>query len=183
MAKGHKRHGVPRDSKGRIERRYYDGNDMTAREARSVAIQARVRVFGISPELASIDAQVNAGSVIGRMRLQGSLTADQWDALDWWLRQRDAYLRAILAKREGSSGAGPGNGGEDTDGYAEWCEDKIKLWDEIRDVIQDMANETRAQLFAALDYIAVKDIYLPHLEGPLRYAANAIHRRFLQGRR
>jgi hypothetical protein len=190
-----------RDKLGRIVK----DTAMTEREAVMVGTAARIRVHGVNPEYATgtYENGVNASTVIGRMRIKGieqeiqdakrshvslmaangTLKREQFDALMWWNDRRLEYHSALLLKKEGSSGAGPGNNGEDSDSYADWCRDKVKLWDQIRDVIQEAANETRGQLFAALDYMVVRDEYHAHFEGPLRYAANAIHRRFLQGRR
>lgn len=194
---------APRDKRGRIKAGWT--NAMTEREAVSVAVEARTRVHGVSPEYAAktYENGVNASTVIGRMRIKGmeqeiqaskrphvnimaengTLKREQFDALMWWNDRRLEYYSALLLKKEGSSGIGPGNNGEDSENYAKWCQEKIQEWDKIRDVIQDAAIETRGQLFAALDYMVVRDEYHAHLEGPLRYAANAIHRRFLQGRR
>ncbi len=81
--------------------RYASGDRMKAErqdEARRVALEARMRVFGISSELASCDAM---GSPLGRLLHWNIITQAQGDAgYDFALTMRD-YLATAGGQRPG----------------------------------------------------------------------------------
>lgn len=186
MARGRPRkQGIPRDPDGKPSRRYTA--EMTEREARSVMIAARVRMYGVTEHQAGLNeiGMPNAGNLYGRMRLQGTLSADQWSAAEWYVNKRNAWLRAIQAKGEASGGDGQGTNRGDTDSYVDWVRETIDTWKQVIDCVQDISIETRSPVKAALDMFLKPDggVYLPHLEGTFKVGLNAIYRRFLQGRR
>ena len=180
--KGQKRMQGHREPNGRLSRRRVhvrEREEMTQREAQSVAIAARMRHTGLPEEVVSLNhaGRPNAGTVHGIMCLRGDISRAQWDAAEWWIGKRIAVLRAIEppAQRTGEAGGGT----FDEDRYAEWCRSARETWAAVLDCIQEASTETRSPLMAALDVILWRGEYAGHLVGDLRIALNAIHRRFL----
>lgn len=175
-----------REPNGRLSRRVVhvrEREDMTTREAQSVVIAARMRHTGLSEEAVSINhaGRPNAGTVHGIMYLRGELSRLQFEAAEWYIGKRAAWLRAVDAPGQHT---GPSSRGEfDPDRHAEFCAQAIKAWQTVLDCIQDASTETRAPLASALDVILVRQQHMDHMVGDLRIALNAIHRRFLQGLR
>lgn len=175
-----------REPNGRLSRRVLhtkEREEMTQREAQSVAIAARMRHTGLPEEVVSLNVagRPNAGTLHGIMCLRGDISREQWDAAEWWIGKRAANLRAINAPGQET---GPGPGGEfDPDRHQAFCDLARKEWAAITDCIQTASTEARAPLAAALDVFLVRGIYLPHMVGDLRLALNAITRRFLAQQR
>jgi len=166
-----------REPNGRLSRRVVyarEREDMNEREARSVAIAARMRVFGLT------EAQAKAqegGTVIGRMRHSRELTADQVEAAFSYLEARNAYHRAIGAVSDTGRAPLPETKGEGT--YEEFCEGAIKRWNAITEALSCVMVELRSPSpVSALDNFVVRDVYVAHLVGDLRVALNALDRHF-----
>jgi len=175
-----------REPNGRLSRRIvhmHAREEMTQREAQSVAIAARMRHTGLPEAVVSLNhaGRPNAGTVHGIMCLRGDLSRNQWDAAEWWIGKRAANLRAINAPGQ-ETGAGPG-GEFDPDRHAEFCRLARETWASVCDCVQAASTEARAPLAAALDMFLVRGHHLEHMTGDLRLALNAIHRRFLAGQR
>lgn len=177
-----------REPNGRLSRRAADRKDrdaMSADEAKSVVIEARVR-HGIPREYADLQdaGRPNAGTIHGMMRLRGmqgdrtdGLTDDQFAAAEWFLGKRLAYLRAIGAPgrpHEPSEASGTG-GVSIAEANAEWAR--------VMRVLQDVTTEHRAPVIAAFDAILVRQSFVASRVGDLRLGLNAIHRTFLAGQR
>lgn len=160
---------------------------MSAEEAKSVVIEARVR-HGIPREYADLaDAgRPNAGTIHGRMRLAGiqgdreqGINADQFAAAEWYIGRHMAYLRLIGAPgrphepMEGSGMAGQGV----------TIPDAIAEWNKVLRVLQDISTEQRAPVIAAMDTILIRQAFVHTMVGDLRLGLNAIHRAFLAGQR
>jgi len=178
--------GIARERNGRSSRRkvhVQQREAMSAKEAQSVAVEARMRIFGLSEEQASrnVAGRPNAGTLHGRMCLAGEISRAQWDAAEWWIGKRTAWLRAIETpeQRTGETGGGTLDEGR----HAEWCAKARSTWTAVLDCVQQASTETRSPLASALDVILWRGEHLPHLVGDLRIALNAIHRRFLSGGR
>ena len=149
---------------------------MTQREAQSVAIAARMRHTGLPEEVVSLNhaGRPNAGTVHGIMQLRGDISREQWDAAEWFIGKRAAWLRAIESPNQ-ETGASAG-GDFDPDRHAEFCRIARAEWAIINDCIQAASTETRSPLMAALDVFLVRNHHAAHMAGDLRIALNVIHR-------
>jgi hypothetical protein len=143
-------------------------------DARETAIEARVRLFGISREEA---VRQEAGTAIGRALNNRDITRDQYDACMEWAVRLDSYERAIGVRRVRSASDYGGVGGFDgSDGdapaYVESCQRARRRYGEIRKWIMDADP---LGLFALETWVKEdKEAYA--LIGALRVAANAINR-------
>ena len=175
-----------REPNGRLSRRAADVRDRdyrNAQEAMSVAVAARARHTGLPEDVVSrnVAGQPNAGTVHGVMTLRHEMTREQWEAAEWYIGTRSAWLRSIQA-RDTSPGQYP-SGEPDEAAYARWCRSIAETWDAVQDCLRDCAVEARSPVQAALDVMLLRNQHMPHMVGDLRLALNAIHRRFLGGRR
>lgn len=175
-----------REPNGRLSRKHVhvqEREEMTAKEAQSVVVQARMRLFGLSEEAAArnVAGRPNAGTLHGIMCLRGDISRAQWDAAEWWIGKRAAYLRSIQA-RDQRTGGDP-SGSFDEQAHEQWCAAIASTWDAALDCIQQASTEARSPLAAALDVFLFRDEYVAHMVGDLRLALNAIHRRFLSAER
>ena len=170
-----------REPSGRLSRRIQHvkaRTDMTEAEAKSVGIAARIR-HGIPAHLADLSdaGRPNVGTLHGKMHLMGELDRDQWQAAEWYRGARQRWLRAIQAPErviEASEGAGG-------DGVS--FREAKEAWDEIVDCLLEASTQTRAPVIAAFDVLLVREQMVDHMVGDLRVGLNAIHRRFLAGKR
>lgn len=169
---------------------------MTAKEAMATALDARQRHTGLPRDLVELNeaGKPNAGNVHGMMRLRGiqaeraraplqpgMLSADQWQAAEWYLGKRIAYLRAIDAP--GQAVDAPATIAEhDPERQAEWCRKMIAEWASIVACLQEASTLHRSPIVAAFDQMLVRNVYLEHLDGGLRIGLNALHREFLDRR-
>lgn len=180
---GPKRKAGPREPNGRASRKKQDVNQRTEEtemETMSTAVCARQRLYGMTREEALRNqlqvGRPNAGSLIGRMALQGVLTFEQWAAGVKWQETRANYHKAIQARGE-ASGGGTRRGGEDSDAYVAWCKAAIEKHDEMQDRLQDVSNHTRsANIPAAMHLTISREEEYDHLLGDLRTALNALVR-------
>ena len=180
---GRPRKAGPREPNGRLSRKvsHAHARDLAnAKDAQSVVVMARMRIHGLSEADASRNeaGRPNAGTLHGVMCLRGEITRDQWDAAEWYIGKRVAWLRAIEAAEQHTGTTG---GGEVDEGrYADWCAKARETWAIVQSCIQQAMVDQRAPLAAALDVILNRETHVPELVGDLRLALNAIHRRFLQ---
>lgn len=183
-----KRRQGKREPNGRLSRRKVEvvnRQEMTEQEARSVAIAARMRRTGLGEELVAINeaGRPNAGTVHGVLALTGAITLDQYEAGEWYLAKRDAYLKAILAKGTAIEPPSPSYKVDDTGGYLAWCKATRETWAAVLDIVQEASTASRSPIASALDVILCRQQEVHHLLGDLRIGLNAIHRAFLAGRR
>ena len=175
-----------REPNGRLSRRAADVRDRdyrNAKDAMSVVVAARARHTGLPEDVVSrnVAGQPNAGTVHGVMTLRGDLSREQWDAAEWYIGTRAAWLRSIQA-RDASAGQFPA-GEPDEGAYERWCRSIAATWETVQDCLRDCAVEARSPIQAALDVMLIRQHHLDHMVGDLRLALNAIHRRFLAARK
>jgi hypothetical protein len=151
-----------------------DGKAVRQEDARETAIEARVRLFGISREQA---LRQEGGTAIGRAYDNKDISRDQYEACMEWLVRLDAYEWAILVQRHRSASDFGGIRGHDgSDGtderYVETCNRARSRYGEIRRWIM----EADALGLMALETWVKEDKEAMTLLGSLRVAANAINR-------
>jgi hypothetical protein len=156
-------------------------------------MEARHRLYGIAyPSSDRTRPHVldqRAGSVVGRLALQGEISAAQLDAATKYAEDVDAYHRAISAPRP--LGAVEINGiiarGVDNADRAEFCRRAIRRFcgddgrsgvlGAIRECQGSIANRGQ-NLTAALDYFVLRDEFHPQMLPWLRTALNCLARHY-----
>lgn len=182
-----RRKGI-REPNGRLSRRkvhVQEREEMTEAEAKSVVLAARRR-HGAKEEYLDLNdaGRPNWGTVHGRMYLEDpdTFTRDHWQAAEWYIGKRIAWLRSIKAPCD-EVPPHFATGQTDEDAYADWCKATGEMWSEIMDCLQEASTMNRSPVIAAFDVILIRSQYVEHMVGDLRVGLNAIHRRFLAGRR
>ena len=143
-------------------------------------IEARHRLHEIP---LSLVRDQKAGSVVGRMALaggEGGLSNAQYEAAQQFLRDHAAFSAAIDAPRglgavdlNAVRGRSPGADDVERDHRAR------AKWKAVQEAVQQCADQHRgANLFAALDYLVIRDEYHAHMVGDLRIALNALKRHY-----
>lgn len=178
---------VVREPNGRRSRRKMYVEQLTAAqvfENQRVVLEARARHTGLPAYKVALNeaGKPNAGTVHGIMCLRGDLSREQWDAAEWYIGKRQAWLRAIASPGQ-AVGALSGGGEFDEARHADWCAHARATWESVMACIQQASTETRSPIAAALDVFLVRDHHVEHMVGDLRVGLNAIHRRFLAGQR
>lgn len=169
--------GVKRTKSGRISRAKGAYNE------HAEAIALRQRMFGLSEQ----DARdQKAATYVGRLCLAGNknttdgITQAQYEAALEYLRAYEAFQRAVKSPDGLRTGSGGGDQPE-SEGYAEWCRKAIAKFEAVKAAImaEQCLHENRgANMFAAVDYLLVRDQEFPHMIGDLRLALNAIGHHF-----
>lgn len=165
-----------REPNGRLSRRAEATSERRANTERDVmrpAIEARMRVFGIS----EADARrQEGGTVIGRMLQRGDITTDQHRAAERYAEVCNANSRALGATPVTGHPPREGNGEGD---YAEFCANSRRAYETMMAVIQVACHEQRSQnIIAAMDIFIIRDIHGGHMVGDLRLGLNCLHRHF-----
>ena len=167
------REDVARTESGRISRA---ANSNTSDAADKQARDVRMRQHGLTKAETMLP---EGGTVIGRMKLKGDLSADQYDALMSYQMTRERYMIAIRAP-DSLKTTGGGNVmavvADDADALA------IAAWDRVRKVVQDAQNYERRNLWAALQFFIVNDEYHDHMVSDLRTVANVLFRYYALAR-
>lgn len=170
-----------REPNGRLSRRNEDRQARQNEGERSImqtAIEARVRLFGLSEAAARLP---ESATTIGRMHLRKQISQDQLYAAHWYIEKRNAYHRAVGAVPDTGRMAGP-EGNQVGSDYEAFCKATRELWHEITEAISELMQEQRSpNPAAALDIFLVKDVHVQELVGDLRMALNCIHRKFMSG--
>lgn len=190
--------GVVREPNGKPSRRVIhvgEKREMSERQAKAVAIAARVKHTGLPEHLAGLNhaGMPNGASVHGIMRLLGEqaeklaqqrqracvlgagmLSAGQWSAAEWYFGTRAAYLRAIDAPGRKTTERGDGFAMFDPEAQAEWARETIALWKSITACLQAAASAGRRPVLAAFEVMLLRNQPMPHLEDDLRLGLNAL---------
>ena len=174
MAKGRKRNiNVKRTPSGRASR-------AGAVPANMEAILLRMKMFGLSEK----DARdQKAATFIGRMNLtdkKALISIAQYDAAIAYLQLGDRYMRAISAP-DASKQSGGATAGMSSDDHAAWCQNAKAKYDAAQAAVmleQGLHENRGANMFAALDYIVVRDEQHWHMVGDCRLALNALAHHF-----
>jgi hypothetical protein len=179
MTKGRKRAvGVKRTASGRRSRA------AAAYEENADPIQTRMRLFGLS----EADARdQKAATFVGRLQLTRVISTVQYDAAVEYLSIIHAARRAIAAPDGLRDSGGTAGDRGDTPEYSAWC-DRAKAARNAADAAvmreQCLLRNRGTNLFAALDYVVLRDEVAWHLVGDARLALNALaHHLGLIGKR
>jgi hypothetical protein len=142
-------------------------------------IETRMRIFGLSEQ----DARdQKAATYIGRLCLMGrkgttdGITEAQYEAATEYLAAYLNFQKAVKSPNAFRSGSGGGDQGESAD-YEIRCRrwvDKFEAMQMAVRVEQGFHENRGANMFAAIDYLLLRDEMHPHLIGDLRLALNAI---------
>lgn len=178
---GRKRKAGKREPNGKLSRRKDERQARRSIDEQAnmaVGKEARVRVHGVPAEHAGTDL---AGTVCGRLVLQGSISPDHHEAAKAFAATYARYQRAIGSPRQPKAveiGAATG-GGSETDMTPEQCDKARRQWeDAVRALQEANAQHRSATIFAACDYLVLRDEYHPHLFGDLRLGLNALARHY-----
>jgi hypothetical protein len=156
---------VARNDDGRISRAIEPG------EAPDVlGKQTRVKMFGVKIEEA---ADKEAGTVIGRLKLSEEITEHQHNALEQYGKLSERYFSSILAP-DSLRSKGGGSAMRIPDDSVD-IETRRK-WDGTMKAINEAQKYHTGNLYAALQFIVVRDQFYEHMVGDARIAANALVR-------
>lgn len=165
--------------KKNVDRREPNGRASRSRDPRITALEARMKIFGITREQAM---DQKAATNLGRLAMMGradGLSQDQYEAALRYLDLRNDYSKSILSPGAhfDSNGAVDSS---DPDAYADWCNRVKTSYENAREAIQEAQNEHRTEnLWAALQYVIVEDQMMQHLLGSARLVCNVLHRHFM----
>lgn len=166
-----RKEGAVRTTSGRISRA------ASAYQENIEPILTRMRQFGLSEK----DARdQKASTFVGRLQLTRVLSQPQYDAALEFFQLHDRYKRAISAP-DGLKVSGGAGGGDETESHAAWCRSMIVQFDRAYAAVRDEQNlhENRgANLYAALDYVVLRDQQMWHMVGDCRLALNALAHHF-----
>lgn len=161
---------VARTDGGRISRAA--NNDEPS--AFSVAQETRMRLYSISKEDAG---QPEANSVIGRLKLSGEVSSDQYEALDRFILSHQTYMKAIQAP-DSLKVPGVGSSATTEEADQEWRLKVEKKYKAARKAIRDAQNHCNGNLYAAVDYLGFRDEFHAHMIGDIRLVGNVLIRHY-----
>lgn len=159
---------------GEVTRRVLDGLDAEQRDALSVGLEARQRVFGVS-EKDTRDQM--AGSFVGRLCQGRGISRAQYEAAVTWLEDVTNYSHVQRSPIEPNAiDLNATRGGVDNYENIARTERVKSRYKGASDAVQDMQNQVRGMgnLFGALDACVKRDLECWHLVGDLRLALNAL---------
>jgi hypothetical protein len=184
MGKGRKRKPGKREPNGKLSRRKDEKQARrTIDEQANMAVgkEARVRVHGEDQGVTADNAGTElAGSVCGRLLLQGSISSEHMDAAKAFQETYAAYQRVMDSPRPPKAvEIGGATGGSLREITPEQANRAKERWAEACLCLARTNQEHRtATIYAACDYIVLRDQYLPHLFGDLRLGLNALARHY-----
>jgi hypothetical protein len=185
MPRGRKAKTGKREASGRLSRkavdvaaRLNDAHDKEERDMLSVGLEARVRVHGIEP--AETRNQM-AGSFIGRLCLQRTISRAQYDAAMEFLDANDQYQWAMGSPRSpGAVNLNAIRGAAASKENIPAARQATNRYELALKAVTEKQIELRgtANLYAALQYLVIEDKPLEHMVGDLRTALNALAKHY-----
>jgi hypothetical protein len=139
-------------------------------DPRRVVLEARQRVLGVSPEDA---AQPEAGTVLGRLKLAGTIRESEYEAGKRYLELYQAYLKALRAPT-GLVVAGKSTSEPDvTEDYVEWATRAVAHYEVMKSALEDqVATYGRIVVEGAcIDNIPVPNVNMLTLRIALEFLA------------
>lgn len=178
---GRKRKAGKREPSGKLSRRVGDKQarrTIDEQAAMQVGKEARQRVLGVS---AADSGTELAGTICGRLLLQGSISREHMDAALAFQQTYAQFQRAMDSPRQPKAvQIGAATGGEAHDMSPAQAKVAIANWKNAKDVLHNVDIEARGTClaYAACDYIVLQDRFLPHMFGDLRLGLNALARHY-----
>lgn len=178
---GRKRKAGKREPNGKLSRRTGDKQarrTIDEQAAMTVAKEARQRVHGVSAEDSGTEL---AGTICGRLLLQGSISREHMDAAVAFQQTYAQYQRAVDSPRPPKAvQIGAASGGQVREVSPEQAAIAIANWRNAKAVLVNVDIEGRGTSLAnaACDYIVLQERFLPHLFGDLRLGLNALARHY-----
>lgn len=156
---------VARNDNGRISQAREPGEapDLLAR-------RKRVELFGINLEDAGMQVH---GTVIGRLFKSKEITEPQHNALQRYGEVANRYFSSILAP-DSLRSKGGGSVMRIPDDSVDI--ETRKKWDGAMKAINEAQKYEHGNLYAALQFIVIRDEFHEHMLGDARIAANALVR-------
>ena len=179
--------GVERRPNGRIIRRDDPPN--------KIALEARARMLQIPVEAAN---NPEAGTWLGVLHLnyrqwvksgnpdlpqpEMSLPYEAFEALVYTQEAYNDYLKAIGAK---GAYYEPITGSGDEEAHVRWTIRAKEKWKGITDAIREAQNTVyrASNLWAALDYVVLREMAMPHMIHDVKCLGNCLARYFERGRK
>lgn len=179
--------GVEREPSGRISRKHEAPNKL--------ALEARARRLQISIEAAKSQ---EAGTWLGVLHLtyrqwvksgnpdlpqpEMSLPTEAYEALVFTQEAHNDYLKAIGAK---GAYYEPITGSGDEEAHVRWTIRAKEKWKGITDAIHEAQNTVyrTSNLWAALDYVVLREMAMPHMIHDVKCLGNCLARHFEKGRK
>lgn len=182
-----KQAAIAREQNGRASRKPADVTkrlngelDAEQREALRIGVEGRHRLFGLDP---SQLRDTDAGTFVGRLRLAGDITLQQGEAA---IRYAEAFHEMQITMG-GPKPSGAINlnathgmpGAENVDRSVR----AMESWRSACAAVQAKQNQMggTSNLYAALDYIVIRDVECPHMLGWLRIALDVLAAHFQIG--
>lgn len=133
-----------------------------------------MRLFGLTMEDAG---QPEANTVIGRLKLSGEISGDQYEALNRFVKSHETYMKAINAPDSLKvPGAGSSAGDEEAD--TEWRLSVERRYKEARKAIREAQNYSNRNFYAAIDYLGFRNEFHAHMIGDIRLVGNVLVRHY-----
>tara|TARA_R110000868_G_scaffold40237_2_gene139068 strand:- start:104 stop:682 length:579 start_codon:yes stop_codon:yes gene_type:complete len=143
-------------------------------DALSTVVEARVRLYGMTPEVAKSQ---EAGSLVGRLLLARELRADQAEAARRYYKANIRHQISIGATPDATEPAERSGGSDPDKAFEAFCATAKAEWSRIEAVKGRVMQEQRSLApSAALDVIVVRGEHVESLVGPLRVMLNALGR-------
>jgi hypothetical protein len=153
---------VNRNASGRITNKPGEAPDKLGKDT-------RVRLFNVAPE---DSAQPEAGSVIGRMKLTGEISADQYEAFIRYNMTIERYRSAMMSPDSlKTRRGGVMNIPDDESDIA-----AVAAWTSLKNAITAEQRFHRGNLMAPLNFIVSRNEEHPHMVGDLRVVGNVLSR-------
>lgn len=165
--------GQIREPNGRVSR--------AKKQKEKLALTMRAKHYGLTLEQA---ADPKAATHLGRLCLQGKekgLSQEQYDAAIRFLNLKNEYQKSLLSPGAFYEQAGTISTHGDLVEYEAWVERVKKRYQAALKALQEAQfDNAKENIFAALQYVIIKDQNLPHLLGAARLTLNALDRHFSQ---
>lgn len=153
---------VNRNASGRITNKPGEAPDRLGKDT-------RVRLFNVAPEDA---AQPEAGSVIGRMKLSGEISHEQYEAFIRYNMTVERYRSAMMSPDSlKTRRGGVMNIPDDSSDIA-----AVAAWISLEKAISAEQRFHRGNLMAPLNFIVSRNEEHPHMVGDLRVVGNVLSR-------